>query len=97
MVPDIAGNPRSWLHPNPCHLCRGTLFSSVILHTGGANSRSSDKEHEKQALGRDFPDDSPGKSAYFITTKPALIKVEMVGSDHAERAPPPTFLYTLLS
>lgn len=97
MVPDVAGKPRSWLHPNSCHLCRGTLFSSVILHTGGANSRSSDKEHEKQALGRDFPDDSPGKSAYFITKKTALIKVETVGSDHVERAPPPTSFYTLLS
>lgn len=64
-------------------MCLGILFSSVTLHTGGANSKISDKEHEKNKhSGETCPNDSPGRKplAYLITKTQPLYGQRMVGS-----------------
>lgn len=50
MVPEVVRIPRSWHHPNSCQMCLGILFSSVTLHTGGANSKISEKKNEKISI-----------------------------------------------
>lgn len=37
--------------PDSRQMCPGALFSSAVLHTPGANSKISDKEHVKHTLG----------------------------------------------
>lgn len=50
IVPEVVWISHSWHHPNSCQMCLGILLSSVTLHTGGANSKISDKEHEKTSI-----------------------------------------------